>query len=43
MRSRPDEATAAAMLGRALLLALAVVLLVLAGPTEQHVFIYQGF
>jgi hypothetical protein len=31
------------MLGRALLYALAVTLLVLAGPAEQHVFIYQGF
>jgi hypothetical protein len=43
MRSRPDEPTAAAMFGRALLLALAVALLVLEGPAAQHVFIYQGF
>jgi hypothetical protein len=44
MRWPPDAVPPlAAMLGRALLYALAVTSLVLAGPTEQHVFIYQGF
>lgn len=44
MRSGPDgRPTLPAMLGRALLYALAITLLVLAGPAERHVFIYQGF
>lgn len=33
----------AAIAGRALLYALAIVLLVLATPGQEHVFIYQGF
>ena len=44
MPSTPDgRAGLGAIVGRALLYALAVVLLVLAAPGGQHVFIYQGF
>ena len=35
--------SAAALAGRALLYAVAVVILVLAAPGAEHVFIYQGF
>ena len=44
MRSSPDDRIgAAAIVGRAFLYAVAVVLLVLAAPGAEHVFIYQGF
>ena len=35
--------SAAAVVVRALLYAIAIVALVLYAPTEEHVFIYQGF
>ena len=44
MPSTPERGPRlAAIVGRALLYALAIVLLVLAAPGREHVFIYQGF
>ena len=43
MRSAPDGRPAPAIVLRAALYALAIVLLVLYGPREEHRFIYQGF
>ena len=42
MSSEPRPSTAAIVL-RALIYALAIVILVLYAPGEQHVFVYQGF
>jgi hypothetical protein len=43
VRSLPDGPPALAIVLRAVLYALAIVLLVLYGPREEHRFIYQGF
>jgi hypothetical protein len=44
MPSTPEpRATLGPIVGRALLYALAIAALVVWGPAEQHMFIYQGF